>query len=54
MAKLFATEAADRICDRALQIHGGYGYVRDFAVERTCATCASPASTKARARSSAR
>ena len=34
MAKLFASEAADRICDRAVQIHGGYGYVRDFAAER--------------------
>jgi alkylation response protein AidB-like acyl-CoA dehydrogenase len=34
MAKVFASEAANRICDRALQIHGGYGYVRDFAVER--------------------
>ena len=34
VAKLFASEAAGRICDRALQIHGGYGYVRDFAVER--------------------
>jgi alkylation response protein AidB-like acyl-CoA dehydrogenase len=34
IAKLFASEAAWRICDRALQIHGGYGYVRDFAVER--------------------
>jgi alkylation response protein AidB-like acyl-CoA dehydrogenase len=34
MAKLFASEAANRICDRCLQVHGGYGYVRDFAVER--------------------
>jgi alkylation response protein AidB-like acyl-CoA dehydrogenase len=34
MAKVFASEAANRICDRALQIHGGYGYVRDFAAER--------------------
>ncbi|MFT3769113.1 MAG: acyl-CoA dehydrogenase family protein [Minicystis sp.] len=34
MAKLFASEAAGRICDRAVQIHGGYGYVRDFAAER--------------------
>ena len=34
MAKLFASEAANRICDRAVQIHGGYGYVRDFAIER--------------------
>ena len=34
MAKVFASEAANRICDRALQVHGGYGYVKDFAVER--------------------
>lgn len=34
MAKLFASEAAERICSAALQIHGGYGYLSDFAVER--------------------
>jgi alkylation response protein AidB-like acyl-CoA dehydrogenase len=34
MAKLFATEHAWKICDIAVQVHGGYGYVRDFAVER--------------------
>jgi alkylation response protein AidB-like acyl-CoA dehydrogenase len=34
MAKLFATEAANRACDRALQVHGGYGYTKDYAVER--------------------
>jgi alkylation response protein AidB-like acyl-CoA dehydrogenase len=34
MAKLFATEAAGRACDRALQIHGGYGYTREYPVER--------------------
>lgn len=34
IAKLFASEAANRICARCLQIHGGYGFVRDFAVER--------------------
>ncbi|NOD85962.1 MULTISPECIES: acyl-CoA dehydrogenase family protein [unclassified Ruegeria] len=33
-AKLYASEAAWRIADRALQIHGGYGYTRDFPVER--------------------
>lgn len=33
-AKLFATEAAWRIADNALQIHGGYGYTRDFPLER--------------------
>ena len=34
MAKLFASEAAERICSDAIQIHGGYGYVADFPVER--------------------
>lgn len=34
MAKLFASEAAHRVCHRALQIHGGYGYTRDFPLER--------------------
>jgi len=34
MAKLFASERAWQICDIALQVHGGYGYVRDFPVER--------------------
>lgn len=34
MAKLFASEAANFICDKALQIHGGYGYVNEYPVER--------------------
>jgi alkylation response protein AidB-like acyl-CoA dehydrogenase len=34
MAKLFASEAATRACNRSLQIHGGYGYTREFNVER--------------------
>ena len=34
MAKLFASEAAERICSDAIQVHGGYGYVSDFPVER--------------------
>ena len=34
MAKLFASEMAERVCSAAIQIHGGYGYVSDFAVER--------------------
>jgi len=34
MAKLFASEMAERVCSDALQIHGGYGYVSDFPVER--------------------
>ncbi len=34
MAKLLASEKASVICDLAIQIHGGYGYTRDFPVER--------------------
>ncbi len=34
MAKLYATEAASRIADKALQIHGGYGYSREMPLER--------------------
>jgi alkylation response protein AidB-like acyl-CoA dehydrogenase len=34
MAKLYASEAAGRICDAAIQLHGGYGYTRDYPVER--------------------
>ena len=34
MAKLFASEMAERACSAALQVHGGYGYVADFPVER--------------------
>ncbi len=34
MAKLFASEMAERVCSDAIQIHGGYGYVDDFPVER--------------------
>lgn len=34
MAKLFASEMAERVCSEAIQIHGGYGIVSDFPVER--------------------
>lgn len=34
MAKLFATEMAERVCRNAIQIHGGYGYSREYPVER--------------------
>lgn len=34
MAKLFASEAAEEVCSAAIQIHGGYGYLNDFPVER--------------------
>jgi len=34
MAKLFASEMAEKVCSEAIQVHGGYGYVSDFPVER--------------------
>jgi alkylation response protein AidB-like acyl-CoA dehydrogenase len=34
IAKLFASEMAEKVCSDALQIHGGYGYLNDFPVER--------------------
>ncbi len=34
MAKLFCSEMSNRACDRAVQIHGGYGYIDEFPVER--------------------
>ena len=34
MAKLFASEMAEKVCSDAIQVHGGYGYVTDFPVER--------------------
>ncbi len=34
MAKLFASQAATRVCNRAVQVHGGYGYTTEFPVER--------------------
>lgn len=34
MAKYFTTEAAQRICARCFQVHGGYGYVKEFPIER--------------------
>jgi alkylation response protein AidB-like acyl-CoA dehydrogenase len=34
MAKLFASEMAERVCYNAIQIHGGYGYSREYPVER--------------------
>ncbi len=34
MAKLLATEVSERVCRQAIQIHGGYGYIREYAVER--------------------
>lgn len=34
MAKLFASEMAEQVCSAAIQVHGGYGYLNDFPVER--------------------
>jgi alkylation response protein AidB-like acyl-CoA dehydrogenase len=34
IAKLYAATMAMRVCDTAIQIHGGYGYTREFPVER--------------------
>ena len=34
MAKLFASEMAEKVCSAAIQIHGGYGYLADYPVER--------------------
>src|SRR5207248_9912199 len=34
MAKVFAAEKANKACDAAVQVHGGYGYIDEFPVER--------------------
>ena len=34
MAKLYASEVAGRVTDQAVQVHGGYGYVKEYHVER--------------------
>lgn len=33
-AKLFASEMAEKVCSQAIQIHGGYGYLEDYPVQR--------------------
>ena len=33
-ARILATDLCHRICDEALQLHGGYGYIKDYQVER--------------------
>jgi alkylation response protein AidB-like acyl-CoA dehydrogenase len=38
-AKLWAAQAGMRACDRAIQVHGGYGYTREFPVERALRDC---------------
>jgi alkylation response protein AidB-like acyl-CoA dehydrogenase len=34
MAKLMASEVAVRVCDEAVQLHGGYGFIKDYPVEK--------------------
>ena len=36
MAKLFASEMSVRVCEEAIQIHGGYGYTKDYPPEKYC------------------
>ena len=39
MAKLFASEVCNEICAKAVQIHGGYGFIKDYKVERMYRDC---------------
>ena len=39
MAKLYASEVCNEICAKALQIHGGYGYIKDYKIERMYRDC---------------
>ncbi len=39
MAKYYASEACNEICAKALQIHGGYGYIKDYKIERMYRDC---------------
>ena len=34
MAKLMASEVAVKVCDEAVQLHGGYGFIKDYPVEK--------------------
>jgi butyryl-CoA dehydrogenase len=34
MAKLYASEMSERVTSKAIQVHGGYGYVKEYDVER--------------------
>ena len=34
MAKRFATDIGFKVCNEALQVHGGYGYLKDYPIER--------------------
>ena len=48
MAKLFASEMAEKVCSDAIQTHGGYGYIEDFRSSVSTAMCAFARSTRAR------
>ena len=39
MAKWYASEAFNEICAKAIQIHGGYGFIKDYKVERSYRDC---------------
>ena len=39
MAKRFATDVGFTVCNDALQIHGGYGYIKEYPLERQSAVC---------------
>lgn len=39
MAKFYASEVCNEICGKALQIHGGYGYIKDYKIERMYRDC---------------
>ena len=51
MAKLFAAETAMRVTTDAIQVHGGYGFIKEYRSSATSATPRSPRSTRARRRS---
>lgn len=48
--KYFAAEMCGRVADRAVQIHGGAGYVAEYGIERFTVMCACSGSTRARAK----
>jgi hypothetical protein len=53
MAKRFATDAGFTVCNEALQLHGGYGYIREYPLERLLRDAACTRFWKARTKSCA-
>ena len=51
MAKRFATDVGFQVVNEALQLHGGYGYLQDYQIERYLRDCACTRSSKAPTRS---